>query len=222
MSARRAARVVFWRDLLVISRRRSMIAAVSVHVVLLASFLLAWSDVVLVPLLPGNNLYEQLRAIQSALVALMLPWIVCRFVSAESGISWTMLSLVTGLSASRLFDVRFLALATFAAILVGSGFPLMLLAQQMSSVAVPIVLSDACALVLFAVAATILTLSIALTVRGPIAGWLTASLASVTLRAFVQDGPLGASALIAAATIVVTLALAESPAALPRLKGRWA
>jgi hypothetical protein len=222
MSGRRAVQALFWRDLLVISRRRSMLTAVAVHVVLLASFLLAWSDVVLVPLLPGNNLYEQLRAAQSALVAVMLPWIVCRFLSAESGHSWTLLSLATGLSASRLFDVRFLALATFAAVLAGSGFPLMLLAQQMSSVPARTLLADACSLFFFALAATILTLSIASTLRGPIAGWLASSLAAVTLRAFVQDGRPGTSALTAAAAIVVALALAESPAAWPRLRGRWA
>jgi hypothetical protein len=222
MSGRRAVRTVLWRDLLVISRRRSMFAAVAVHVLLLASFLLVWRDVVLVPLLPGNNLYEQLRAIQSALVALMLPWIVCRFASAESGSSWTMLSLVSGLSASRLFDVRFIALAGFAAILVGSGLPFMLLAQQMSSVAMAIALSDLCSLYLFGVAATILSLSIALTVRGPVAGWLIASLAALTLRTFVQDAPLGASALVAAATTALTLAIIESPVALPRFKGNQA
>jgi hypothetical protein len=218
MSGRRAARAVLWRDLLVISRRGSMFAAVAVHVVLLASLLLAWRDVSLVPLLPGHNLYEQLRAIQSALVALMLPWIVCRFVSEESASSRTMLSLVSGLSASRLFDVRFIALAGFAAILVGSGLPFMLLAQQMSSVAMGIALSDLCSLYLFGIAATILSLSIALTVRSPIAGWLISSLATLTLRAFVQDAALGASTLIAAATVALMLAIVESPATLPRLK----
>jgi hypothetical protein len=222
MSGRRAARTVFGRDLLVISRRRPMIAALAVHVVLLASFLLAWGDVVLVPVIPGSNLYEQLRAIQSALVALMLPWIVCRFVSAESGSSWTMLSLASGLSASRLFDVRFLALAGFAAILAGSGLPFMFLAQQMSSVPLGIVLSDLCSLYLFVLAATILSLSIALTVRSSIAGWLASSLAALALRAFVQDATLGASALVAAATVALTLAIVESPAALPRLKGNRA
>jgi hypothetical protein len=117
-----------------------------------------------------------------------------------------------------LFDVRFISLAGFAAILVGSGLPLMLLAQQMSSVEMATALSDLCALYLFAIAATILSLSIALTVRSSIAGWLISSLASLTLRTFVQDAALGASASIAAATIALMLAIVESPAALPRLK----
>ena len=209
MMALRPVGAVCWRDLLIISRRRSMAAAIAVHVVLLASFLLAWSGVPLVPLIPGASFYEQTRMVESALVSLILPWSVCRFASAEPRELWAMRSFATGVSSSRVFDAHAAALAIFAAILAASGLPLMLLAQQASSVTVWNVLADYAALWLFALAVTTLTLSIALSVRGAVAAWILSSAAAIVIRGVMETSLAPAGALLALAIIVATLTLAK-------------
>lgn len=203
------ARALVWRDLVVIGRRRSMLVAVALYVGLLAAFLGAWSDVARVPLLPGSNLYEQHRVIQWMAVALILPWAVCRFIAGERGEHWSLASFVTGLSRSRLFALRLLALGTFAGLLVGSGLPLALLSQQMSSVPAVVVFADLCSLFLFSIAATVVTMSIVLIVRDAVAGWLLATIAVLVLRALVGIPPLAASAAIAAGIVGIAIAAAR-------------
>ena len=203
------ARALYWRDLVVIGRHRSMLVAVALHVGLLAAFVAAWSDVVRVPLLPGRNLYEQYRVIQWVTVALILPWAVCRFIAGERGEHWSLASFVTGLSRSRLFTLRLLALGTFAGLLVASGLPLALLAQQMSSVPAFVALADLGSLFLFSIAATVVTMSIVLIVRDVVSGWLLATIAVLLLRALIGIPPLAASAAIAAGIVGIAIAAAQ-------------
>ena len=203
------ARALYWRDLVVIGRHRSMLVAVALHVGLLAAFLAAWSDVAHVPGLPGSNLYEQYRVIQWVTVALILPWAVCRFIAGERGEQWSLASFVTGLSRSRLFTLRLLALGTFAGLLVASGLPLALLAQQVSSVSAIVALADLGSLFLFSIAATVLTMSIVLIVRDVVAGWLLATTAVLLLRALIGIPPLAASAAIAAGIVGIGIAAAR-------------
>jgi len=202
-------RALYWRDLVVIGRCRSMMVAVALYVGLLAAFLAAWSDVVRVPLLPGNNLYEQYRVVQWLTVALILPWAVCRFIAGERGEHWSLASFVTGLSRSRLFTMRLLALGTFAGLLVGSALPLALLAQQISSVPPFVALADMGSLFLFSIAATVISMSVALIVRDVVAGWLLATIAVLLLGALVGIPPLAASAAIAAGIVGIAIAAAQ-------------
>jgi hypothetical protein len=203
------ARALYWRDLVVIGRRRSMLVAVALYVGLLSAFLGAWKEVVRVPLLPGSNLYEQYRVIQWVMVAVILPWAVCRFIAGERGERWSLTSFVTGLSRSRLFTMRLLALGTFAGLLVGSGLPLILLAQQMSSVPATVAVADLVALFLFSIAATVITMSIVLIVRDVVAAWLLATTAVLLFRALVGIPPLAASAAIAAGIVAIAIAAAQ-------------
>lgn len=221
MTAFTGERALYWRDLVVIGRCRSMMVAVALYVGLLAAFLAAWSDVVRVPLLPGNNLYEQYRVMQWATVALILPWAVCRFIAGERGERWSLASVVTGLSRSRLFTMRLIALGTFAGLLVGSALPLALLAQQMSSVPPSVAFTDLGSLFLFSIAATVITMSIVLIARDVLAGWLVATSAILLLRAFVGIPPLAASAAITAGIVGLAIAAATySVSALDLLEGR--
>ena len=221
MTAFTGERALYWRDLVVIGRCRSMMVAVALYVGLLAAFLAAWSDVVQVPLLPGNNLYEQYRVMQWLTVALILPWAVCRFIAGERGERWLLASIVTGLSRSRLFTVRLIALGTFAGLLLGSALPLALLAQQMSSVPPLVAFMDLGSLVLFSIAATVISMSLALIARDVVAGWLVATIAILLLRVLVGVPPLAASAAITAAIVGIAIAAARySVSALDPLEGR--
>jgi hypothetical protein len=203
------ARALYWRDLIVIGRRRSMLVAVALYVGLLSAFLGAWQDVPRVPLLPGSNLYEQYRLIQWVIVASILPWAVCRFMAGERGERWSLASFVTGLSRSQLFTIRLLALGTFAGLLVGSGLPLILLAQQVSSVPATVAVADLGSLLLFSMAATVITMSVVLIVRDVVAAWLLATTVVLLLRALVGIPPLAASAAIAVGVVAVAIAAAQ-------------
>jgi hypothetical protein len=222
MPARRM-RAVYWRDLVVMSRIRPLVVALAAHVTLLASFLLAWSGVARVPHLPGDNLYEQQRGLQGGLIAVILPWIVCRFLAAERRETWSALSFVTDLSPSRLFDVRLLAPATFGMILVVSGLPLALIAQQTSAIPARRVFFDVCLLALFAIASVVVTMSAALRVRTAIAGWVLSAGAALALHSIVGPAHPAIAAMSALAIAAIALALApDSSTILSDWNGRSA
>ena len=72
------------RELTAIARQKALWMMAAVQVALLSGFVLAWGDSGLVPFLPGANLYEQLRTIQLAFLAVATPWAVCRASSLSS------------------------------------------------------------------------------------------------------------------------------------------
>jgi len=215
-------RAVYWRDLVVMSRSKPLVVALAAHVTLLGTFLLAWSGSAKVPQVPGDNLYEQQLGLQGGLIAVILPWIVCRFLAAERRETWSALSFVTDLSPSRLFDVRLLAPATFGVILVFSGLPLALIAQQISATPTPRVFSDVCLLAWFAMASVVVTMSVALRARTPIAGWVLSACAALTLDATVGHAHPAIAVMSALAIAAIALAFAPAPPSviLPELDGR--
>jgi hypothetical protein len=211
MSDLDTAGAVCRRDLLVMARHRPMLAALAAYAALLSSFLLAWSGAGAAPWLGGTNLYEQQRTVQTGATALIVPWVVCRFMDSERGDRWAMMIRLTGLSSAWLSGAHLLALTAFVAVAVASGWPLLLVAQQMSAVPARTAVTDGGALLAFALAATLVSMGFALVLRGSLAAWVGATLTILALSGL-PDGarpPLIAVAGVAA----IALGLANTPRA---------
>jgi hypothetical protein len=215
MSDLTTARAVCGRDFLVISRHRPMLTALAAHVALLSAFVLAWSGAGPVPWVGGTNFYEQQRTVHLCASALVVPWAICRFMASERGERWGMMIRFSGLSAAWLFGAHLVALGAFAAIVAASGWPLLLVGQQMSAVPATTALLDAGRLMGFSIAATIAAMGFALVFQGAITGWLASTVAALLL-AGLTAGPHPVSGGIAlAAAIGFGIAITRHLAPLP-------
>ncbi len=125
-------RAFFLRDLAVMVGRPSFVLAVAVHAGLLTAFVAVWGNGV--PLLPGDNVYEQQRLVQWGLLAVLLPWTVARSIPHEATAGQTLLAAATAVPPSRALVARIAAAFTGLCVVVAGGFPLVVLAQQISAV----------------------------------------------------------------------------------------
>ena len=125
-------RAFFLRDLAVMVGRPSFVLAVAVHAGLLTAFVAVWGNGV--PLLPGDNVYEQQRLVQWGLLAVLLPWTVARSIPHEATADQTLLAAATAVPPSRALVARIAAAFTGLCVVVAGGFPLVVLAQQISAV----------------------------------------------------------------------------------------
>ena len=125
-------RAFFLRDLAVMVSRPSFVLTIGVHAGVIAAFEAIWGNGV--PLLPGGNAYEQQRLIQWGLLAVLLPWTAARCLPREGAAGQTCLALATAVPPSRALVARIAAAFAGLSIVVAGGFPLVVLAQQISAV----------------------------------------------------------------------------------------
>lgn len=120
------------RHLTIGMRTAAFGAVLAAHAGLLAGFLVLWEGGV--PMLPGANIYAQMRLVQAILLTTLLPWTAARCASDDRGNELTMLSLITACGSSRLVLAQFAGLFILLAAVVFSGLPLLLVAGQMAAV----------------------------------------------------------------------------------------
>ena len=128
------------RDVTIGMRTAAFAAALATHAALLAAFIVLWGGGV--PTLPGANLYEQQRLVQTALLACLLPWAAARCGPGHRGDDMVLLSALAAARPSRIVRAQFAALFALLAAVGVSGLPLMLLAAQMAAVPLQTVLVD--------------------------------------------------------------------------------
>jgi hypothetical protein len=197
------------RDARLFARRRGMLAAAALHGCLLSAFVLAWAGAA-VPMLPGDDLYEQQRSIQWMFMALATPWIVARGIGAGQRNAWAWLSLVTGLAPSRLVAGRLVTIGLFLIVAMAAAWPAVLLAQQMSAVNLPRVAADQARLFLFVITAAVVSMHVIVWLRDPVAGWLVATgvvLALFSLETSLVSGGIAASISLSAILVAAVFLL---------------
>jgi len=123
------------RDLSVIASHPAFLLAMCVHVAVLAVFLTAWSHGV--PQLPGRNAYEQQRLVQWTTLAVLLPWTAIRCLPREQRRDVALLALLTAVRPSHVLLSRIIATFLALSVLVASGMPMVILAQQVAGVPLP-------------------------------------------------------------------------------------
>jgi hypothetical protein len=165
------------RELIAIARHRALWMMAATQAALLSAFLLAWGEGGLVPFLPGSNLYEQLRTIQLAFLAMAAPWAVCRVSADAPRDEWPWMALVSCAPPARLLVARLAALAAYFTAVLATALPPAVLAQQMAGLPASRVAYDLAASAVFLVSAAALTLHIV--------SWSRERLAPVMLSAVV-------------------------------------
>src|SRR5262249_5511385 len=94
-------RLLLRRELACVLGHRGMVCVVAAHVAIAAIFVIAWGDGHGVPLWWQRSFYQQLRIVQWATVTIFLPWAAVRCPARERRNELLLLSLVTGLTPSR-------------------------------------------------------------------------------------------------------------------------
>ena len=122
---------VFVRDMTIALRTRAFAAALGVHAALLAAFIVLWDGGV--PMLPGANLYEQQRLVQSIVLICLLPWAATRCAPSERGDAMVQLSAIAADRPSRIVTAQVVARVVLLAAIVLGGFPLMLVALDLAA-----------------------------------------------------------------------------------------
>lgn len=122
-------RWLLWRAGAVIVRTPAYWTAAALHALSLAAFLLLWGDGV--PTIEGSVL-AQLSAIQTTVLAVLLPWTAARCDSRPRDMM-IKAAVIAGLVPSRLVLARAAGLAVALGTCALTGLPVLLLAQQISA-----------------------------------------------------------------------------------------
>ena len=165
-------RAVVARELVVIARRRALMAVICAYVGLLAAFVLVWNRGL--PLPAAATLYEQLRVVQWAVLATLLPWAAARCIAPDRGDSLVVACVLTGVRPSSVVLAKAVALTGALGLIVCAGVPVAIMAQQMSAVPVWWVVRDLGSLLGLSVLVSAVTMAWLLGVRGRLAGWIGA------------------------------------------------
>lgn len=212
------------REVDVMARRPAFAAAIAVHVGVLALFVLGWGDGVGVSLLPGFSFYEQLRLVQAALLALLLPWTAARCMAQERGDDLVLLSALTAIRPSRLLAARAGAVLAGLILVVASGIPIALIAQRMSASGTPRLIRDEGVMISIAMMAWACVLWARHRSPHALRGWLGAALSTVAAvaaaRMAIPSAVLAAGALAVTGGGAVLLLVARADVALRYLSER--
>lgn len=170
-------RAMLIRDLIIGLRTRALSMVILAHAALLTAFIVLWGGGV--PMMPGDNVYEQQRLVQTGLLTFLLPWAAVRCSAAERGDAVVAVSAMTAIKPSRIVIAQAIAHFVLLTVIVLCGLPLMLVAQQMAPVPLRQPLVDSLsALGLAAVAAAAATWW-TLAVSDRLGAWLAATATTI-------------------------------------------
>ena len=193
------------RELGVLARCRALMIAVVLHAALLVTFALAWGSGERVPFLSAGTFYDQMLAVDTIVLALLLPWAAVRCMTTERGNDFVLLSAATGIPPSGMLVARAIAVVLALGVLVLSGLPVLLLALRVSAVPSLRVIGEGSALLAVTLVACGTAGVARYHCRGRVVGWLAASFATALLVAVCQttSPPITAALLAACGTAIV-------------------
>lgn len=153
-------RAAIARELVVIARRLPWTLSVCAHVVMVGAFTLTWSHGV--PL-AATSVYDQQQIVGWIWLAVLLPWTATRCVAADRGDALVYASVTAAIRPSTFIIAKVVALAVSLSLIVVSGLPLAIIAQQMSALPVSRPVLD-----------TLIALGPAIFVGAATVGWMCA------------------------------------------------
>lgn len=162
-------RAVVVRELIVIARKPAFTLVVCARLGLIAVFVLVWHRGV--PVLAGGNLYEQQRLVDWWLLAVLLPWAAARCLAPDRGERFVVACALTALRPSSIVVAKIVAVAGALAMIVLTGFPATIVAQQISAVPLSHAFHDLMAPAGLAVLVSAATVAWVLLVRDRLAAW---------------------------------------------------
>jgi hypothetical protein len=160
------------------ARRQAIMWAMVSHACVLAAFVLAWPDGLL--LAERSQFYDQVRLLQLAVLAIGLPWAAARCMATERGDQLVLLCASLSLPPSSVVMARTLAVSVALVLVSLAGLPITLVAGQMSGVSASRVVGDLAALVGLAHLTAAITLAWMLITSRRLLAWQRAT-ASIVL-----------------------------------------
>lgn len=169
----------FLRELTTVARTPAFAIGLGVQAALLAGFLLIWGDGM--PVLPGATAYDQLLIVQSALLSVLLPWVVARCGTGDSRDDLVLLGAVTASAPSRMLLGLAAGRVVALGLVVFSAMPFWILATQMSGMTIRRAAPDIATLLSLCTAAALATTWCTLACRERLSGWLFATIFTAAL-----------------------------------------
>ena len=190
-------RAFFVRELIVATRSPALTLVVCAHVVAAAAFVLVWHRGV--PVMAGANIYEQERLVDWWLLAVMLPWTAARCLAPDRREDLVAACALAALRPSLMVVARTAAVTIVLALVVLTGTPVAIIAQQMAAVPLTRALVDLGPFAGLTVLASGVTVAWMLLVRDRLTAWAGATISvGATLvvlarwrRSGLLSGPIG-------------------------------
>jgi hypothetical protein len=175
------------REALMLARRPASSAALAVHAGLLVAFLWLWEGGRGVTLFGARTAFDRLRLVECALLGALLPWLAARALADERRNDLVRLALLAGRRPPGVVAAKLAATFLALALVVLSGLPLLLLAQQMSALPLGRVLAAEALLLGFAALVPSLAFASMGACREAIFGWVGATVAAAAMLATVRS-----------------------------------
>jgi hypothetical protein len=192
-------RWLIWREMTVALRSAAFWAGVSAHVVFVSAFVLVWGDGV--PVFSGRSVFAQLSVVHGFGLTVLLPWVAARCQGGDAR-HLARLAVAAAVRPSRLVAARYVASAAVLAALVSTALPLVAVALRISALPIRELLTVVPGLAIVCTFAAVVTTACMLTAGSRVAGWLTATLATVTVASFGPSRPAVAAAMVALAVVI--------------------
>lgn len=175
-------RAVVTRELIVVARRAAVALTSCGIAGLLTAFVLVWSPGVSV--LAPMNLYGQARVLHWIVLIAALPWTAVRSAPTDRGDAFVLMSAFTGLRPATIVAGKIVAMFAVLVLVVLTGLPGLVIAQQAAAVPLATVINDLLPLFGLALLVAVSSTWSILVVPASLGSWLTAStVAGVVLMA---------------------------------------
>jgi hypothetical protein len=166
-------RALLTRELIVSARRPAVTLSACGIAILLTGFVLVWAPGVAV--LAPMSLYEQTRALHWLLLAVALPWTALRSAAADRGDALVLLTVFTGLRPGRVVLGKIIATFVVLVLVIMTGLPSLVIAQQAAAVPFRVVLGDLLPLLGIALLVAVSATASILVVADTLGAWLAAT-----------------------------------------------
>jgi hypothetical protein len=177
-------RAVMTRDLIVAARRAAAALTVCSVAALLIAFVLIWSPGV--PVLAPLNLYEQTRLLHWWVLAAALPWTAVRSAPHDRGDDFVLMAAFIGVPPASAVAGKILAMFVLLVLVILTGLPALLIAQQAAAVSLGTVARDLFPLAGLALLVAAASTASILMLRDSLPAWLaTTTITAVVLFAAV-------------------------------------
>jgi hypothetical protein len=199
------------REALVLARRPASSAALAVHAGLLLAFLWLWEGGRGVTLFGARTAFDRLRLVECALLGAILPWLAARALADERRNELVRLAVLAGRRPPGVAAAKLAATFLALALVVLSGLPPLLLAQQMSALPLGRVLAAEAFFIGFAALVPPLAFAGMGACREAIFGWFGATVAAAAMLTAVRwfaGGDVAAGAMLAILGGLLAAALA--------------
>jgi hypothetical protein len=168
------------RELIVAARRSAVPLTACGIAAVLTAFVFVWSPGVSV--LAPMNLYEQTRLLHWILLGAALPWTAVRSAPGERADAFVLMAAFTGLRPATVVVGKTVAMTGVLTLVVLTGLPALVLAQQAAAVPFVTVLRDLLPLLGVALLVAVAATASILMVAGSLTAWLAAAgIASIVL-----------------------------------------